>query len=45
MRHWTFWEWIAYAALSVAALIIAADTGFKGAPDVMARLPEFAGVG
>lgn len=41
MRHWTFWEWIAYVALFVAALIVAADTGFRESPDVMARLPEF----
>jgi hypothetical protein len=41
MRHWTFWEWVAYVALFVAALIIAADTGFRESPDVMARLPEF----
>jgi hypothetical protein len=41
VRHWTFWEWVAYAAIFVAALIIAADTGFKTAPDLMTRLPEF----
>jgi hypothetical protein len=41
MRHWTFWEWVAYVALFVAALIIAVDTGFRESPDVMARLPEF----
>jgi hypothetical protein len=41
LRHWTFWEWVAYVALFVAALIIAADTGFRESPDVMARLPEF----
>ena len=41
MRHWTFWEWVAYGALFVAALIIAADTGFKLTPDIMVRLPEF----
>jgi hypothetical protein len=41
VRHWTFWEWVAYVALFVAALIIAADTGFRESPDVMARLPEF----
>jgi hypothetical protein len=41
MRHWTFWEWIAYGALFVAALITAADTSFKLAPNVTARLPEF----
>jgi hypothetical protein len=41
MRHWTFWEWVAYVALFVAALIVAADSGFREAPDVMARLPEF----
>jgi hypothetical protein len=41
VSHWTFWEWVAYGSLFVAALIIAADTSFKLAPDVMARLPEF----
>jgi hypothetical protein len=41
MRHWTFWEWVAYVALFVAAFIVVADTGFRGAPDVMTRLPEF----
>jgi len=41
MRHWTFWEWVAYAGIFVAALIIAADTGFRLAPDVMANLPAF----
>ena len=41
LRHWTFWEWVAYVALFVAALIVAADTGFKESPDVMARLPDF----
>jgi hypothetical protein len=36
-----FLEWVAYGALFVAALIAAADTSFKLAPDVMLRLPEF----
>ena len=41
MRHWKFWEWTAYGALFVAALIIAADTGFKTSPEMMTHLPEF----
>ncbi len=41
MRHWTFWEWVAYAAMFVGALIIAAETGFRTEPEVMAHLPDF----
>jgi hypothetical protein len=41
MRHWAFWEWVAYGCLLVAALIMAAETGFKTEPDVMAHLPSF----
>ena len=32
MRHWTYSEWVAYGAMFVAALIIAADTAFKQIP-------------
>ena len=39
MRHWTYSEWVAYGAMFVAALIIAADTAFKTNPDLMAHLP------
>src|SRR6476620_9086936 len=41
MRHWTFWEWLAYAGIFVAALIVTADTGFRLAPDVSVHLPAF----
>jgi len=41
MAHWTYWEWVAYAVLFIAALIIAADTGFKQAPELMEKLPAF----
>jgi hypothetical protein len=41
MRHWAFWEWVAYGCLFVAALIVAAETGFKTEPEVMAHLPTF----
>jgi len=34
MRHWTFWEWVAYACLLLGAVILAADTGLKVAPDL-----------
>ena len=42
MRHWTFWEWLAYACLLVGAVIIAADTGLRLAPDLAAKLPDLA---
>jgi hypothetical protein len=41
MRRWSFWEWVAYFALLVGALIMAAETGFKTEPEVMERLPAF----
>jgi hypothetical protein len=41
MRYWTFWEWVAYAALFVAAMIIAAETGVRIAPDLTAHAPDF----
>jgi hypothetical protein len=34
MAKWTFWEWVAYAVLFVAAIIVAADQGVKLAPDL-----------
>jgi hypothetical protein len=40
MSHWGYWDWIAYTALFIAAVILAADTGFKSAPRVMDRLPK-----
>jgi hypothetical protein len=41
MSHWTFWEWVAYAILFIAACITAADTGFKQSPILMEQLPHF----
>jgi hypothetical protein len=41
MRHWSFWEWVAYGALFVAAMIIAADTGVRIAPDLAEYSPAF----
>jgi hypothetical protein len=29
MRQWTFWEWVAYASLGIAAAVIALDTSLK----------------
>jgi hypothetical protein len=34
MRRWTFWEWVAYAGMNVAATILAIDTGFKLSPNL-----------
>lgn len=41
MRHWTFWEWVAYACLCVSAMIVAADTGFRLSPNLASHLPHF----
>jgi hypothetical protein len=41
MRHWGFWDWVGYFCLLVAAVIMAADTGFKLSPDLAAHLPHF----
>jgi hypothetical protein len=34
MAKWTFWEWVAYAVLFFAAIVIAIDQGVKLAPDL-----------
>ena len=41
MSHWVFWEWVAYAALFIAAAIVAADTGIRLAPDLELHMPSF----
>ena len=41
MRHWKLWDWIGYATLFVAALIVAADAALKGAPTVFSKMPDF----
>jgi hypothetical protein len=38
MRHWTFWDRIAYVCLWVAAVILATDTAFKLAPDLAEKV-------
>jgi hypothetical protein len=45
MNKWGFWDWIAYGCLFTAALILAADQGLKGAPEVAAHLPNVLGRG
>src|SRR5258707_661452 len=37
MGEWGFWEWLGYATISVAALMIALDQGIKQSPDLNAR--------
>jgi len=39
MRYWSFWEWLAYTCLLVGAIILAADTGLKVAPELAHRAP------
>ena len=41
MRHWTYWEWLAYVCLFVSAVIIAADTGIRVSSNLSASLPNF----
>ncbi len=41
MRHWTFWEWVAYGALFIAAMVVAADTGVRISPELAVHLPPF----
>jgi hypothetical protein len=41
VRHWTYWEWIAYSGLFVAATIIAVDTGVRISPDLSSYVPAF----
>jgi hypothetical protein len=43
MRRWTFWEWLAYACLLVGAMILAADTALKIAPDLAQKVPGWVG--
>lgn len=42
MRHWTFWEWVAYLCLLFSAVILAADTGLKIAPELTPYAPFIA---
>jgi hypothetical protein len=41
MRGWTFWDRNAYLCLWVAAMILAADTAMKLAPDLAQKLPSW----
>ena len=41
MRHWTYWEWVAYACIWVAAIILAADTGLRVSPELATHAPAF----
>jgi hypothetical protein len=41
MRGWSFWDRIAYLCLWVTAMILAADTAFKLAPDLAHKAPSW----
>jgi hypothetical protein len=41
MADWTFWEWIAYTTMLVAAIVLAADQGIKLAPEMTNYVPAF----
>jgi hypothetical protein len=43
MASWKFWEWVAYACLFVAAVIVATDAGIKNAPTLSPHLPDWMG--
>jgi hypothetical protein len=38
MAHWSFWEWLGFAVLWVAAIILAIDQGLRMAPDTRQKL-------
>lgn len=41
LAHWGFWEWIAYSAIAIAAIVSALDLGLKHAPMVAQFIPSF----
>jgi hypothetical protein len=41
MGHWGFFDWIAYGALAIGAMILAAETGLSQSPSLLRRLPQF----
>jgi hypothetical protein len=41
MRRWSFWDGIAYLVFLVVALILAADSGVRIAPELAAALPHW----
>ena len=43
MASWKFWDWVAYACLFVAAVIVAADAAIKNAPTLSPHLPDWIG--
>jgi hypothetical protein len=41
MGHWSFFDWIAYGALAIGAMILAAETGLSQSPSLLQGLPQF----
>lgn len=41
VAHWGFWEWIAYSAIAIAAVISALDLALKHAPMLRQYTPTF----
>ncbi len=41
MRDWKFWDWVAYAGLFIAAIILALDAALQAAPHLAKRMPDF----
>jgi hypothetical protein len=40
MRKWSFWDWLGYTGLAIAAVMVAADTGLRGATGSATRLTD-----
>jgi hypothetical protein len=40
MMRWTFWEWVAYAILFVAAVLLAIDQGIKLSPELFPKVHD-----
>lgn len=41
MKTWTFWDWLTYVGIWLAAIIAALDAGLKNAPSLAATMPDF----
>jgi hypothetical protein len=41
MRNWTFWDWVGFSCLWVAALSVAADSAIKNSTELSKVMPQF----
>src|ERR1051325_4888085 len=41
MHGWKFWDWVAYAGLFIAAIVLAADAAVKSSPTLAPAMPDW----